>query len=314
MFHKAVIICIVLLVVLLIAQDTDSIDIGTFNIRFFPCNEDSTMMRQYNIEMRYPPSGVPTDTVMLFRLIRELDIEILAVQEIVDPPLFGAMAKRHLGKGYQFIYAPSNGWQKVGILYNSEKVALIGEPQIYNEVTVGRPDRLRPALRGYFKAIPDGFDFHVIVVHLKSGPRGYDERKKQWAELDTILTDLPAGEERDADIILLGDFNNVSSDRAGEFMPIVNRLDYHWTGTEDTLLITEYWQPDWQKPEIKGSSIDQIFVSDDAKIEYLENSLRVGGICSERRLLITGEFPEYYLNISDHCPVIASFRPFPDDD
>ncbi len=314
MFHKAVFIYIALHALTLIAQEPESIDIGTFNIRFFPCNEDSMMMRQYNIELRYPPTGVPTDTIMLFHLIRELDIEILAVQEIVDPPLFGAMAKRHLGEEYQFVYAPSEGWQKVGILYNSGKVALIGEPQIYTDVTIGRPDRLRPALRGYFKTIPDGFDFHIIVVHLKSGPRGYDDRKKQWAELDTILANLPAGAERDADIILLGDFNNVSNDRTGEFMPIVNRLDYHWTGTEDTLLITEYWQPDWQKPEIKGSSIDQIVVSADAKIEYLEHSLRVGGICSERRPLITGEYPEYYLKISDHCPVIASFRAFPDDD
>ncbi len=314
MFTKFVLFFFALSLAVVFAQDSSSIDVATFNIRFFPCNENGEMMKQYDIEMQYPPTGDPTDTTMLFRIIRDLDIEVLGVQEIVDPPLFGAMAKRHLGDQYEFIYEPSKGWQKVGILYNSEKVRLIGEPQIYNEVTIGRTDRLRPALRGYFKTIPDGFDFHVIVVHLKSGPRGYEERIKQWAEIDTLLTGLPAGAERDADIILLGDFNNTSKNRKDEFLPLMSRLGYYWTGSEDTLLFSEYWRPDWQVHEIEGSSIDQIFVSADAKIEYAENSLRVGGLCAERQQVYNGAFPEYYLKISDHCPVIATFRAFPDDD
>ena len=154
----------------------------------------------------------------------------------------------------------------------------------------------------------------MLVLHLKSGPRGYPERKKQWAALDTILTGLLETAQHDADIIVLGDFNNVSDDRTREFLPLLERLGYHWTGTEDTLLITEYWQPDWQQPELKGSGIDQIVVSDDAKIEYMENSLRVGGICSKRAPGFSGEFPKYYRTISDHCPVIVTFRAFPDDD
>ena len=92
---------------LTLAQDA-TVDVGTFNIRFFPCNEDSAMMHRYDIEMRYPPSGVATDTTRLFQLIRDLDIEVLGVQELVDPALFGAMAKRHLGeKLYNQVYGGS---------------------------------------------------------------------------------------------------------------------------------------------------------------------------------------------------------------
>ena len=200
-------IILILLVVPLMAQDYSTIEIGTFNIRFFPCNQDGEMMKKYNIEMRYPPEGSATDTTKLFDILEELDIEILGVQEMVDPALFGAMAKRHLGENFEFIYAPSNAWQKVGILYNSDKIKLIGQPQIYSEVALGRMDRHRPALRAYFKSLPDGFDFHVIVVHLKASPRGYPERRQQWEFLDTILNDLP--QENESDIILLGDFNNV---------------------------------------------------------------------------------------------------------
>ena len=298
----------------LISQDSLNIEIGTFNIRFFPCNESAEMMTRYDINMRYPPTGVATDTVMLFKLIKDLGTEILGVQEIVDPPLFGAMAKRHLGEQYEFAYAPSNGWQKVGFLYNSEKVQLIGEPTIYNEVTIGRIDRLRPALHGYFKAIPDGFDFHLLVVHLKAAPRGYDDRKQQWQELEKILSALPGDAHEDADIILLGDFNNVSSDRYDEFLPVMDRLDYFWIGTEAESLVTSYWRPDWSKPELEGSMIDQIVLSSDAKVEYIEGSTRVGGFCAEGNRRVKGTFPDHYLKISDHCPVIASFRVFPDDD
>ena len=95
-----------------IAQEDETIEIGTFNIRFFPCNQDGEMMKDYDITMTYPPEGLPTDTTMLFDLLSDLDVEVLGVQEIVDPPLFGAMAKRHLGDSFEFIYAPSDIWQK----------------------------------------------------------------------------------------------------------------------------------------------------------------------------------------------------------
>lgn len=294
------------------AQDSSTIEIGTFNIRFFPCNQDGEMMEKYNIEMRYPPQGPATDTTRLFQIIKDLDIEVLGVQEMVDPALFGAMAKRHLGKNYEFIYAPSNAWQKVGILYNAEKIKLIGQPQVYSEVALGRMDRHRPALRGYFKALPDGFDFHVIVVHLKASPRGFPEREKQYEFLDAILSDLPS--ENEKDIILLGDFNNVSKDKYNEFLPLIKKHHYFWPLAEKDTLITQYWRPDWNINRIESGTIDQLFISSDTKIEYLENSTKVGGYCAGMKNEITGDFPYFYENISDHCPVYSSFSAYPDND
>lgn len=307
-----ILVLIMILVVSAFAQDETSIEIGTFNIRFFPCNQDGEMMKKYNIEMRYPPNGPATDTTKLFEILKDLDIEILGIQELVDPQLFDAMAKRHLGEEFNFIYAPSNAWQKVGILYNSEKIKLIGQPQVYSEVALGRMDRHRPALRGYFKMLPDGFDFHVIVVHLKASPRGYPERQKQWEFLDTILSDLPS--ENESDIILLGDFNNVSKDRYNEFLPHLQKHQFFWPVAETDTLITQYWRPDWNKDRIEAGTIDHLFISNDAKIEYIENSTKVGGYCSEMKNEIIGDFPKFYENISDHCPVYSSFKSFPDND
>jgi endonuclease/exonuclease/phosphatase family metal-dependent hydrolase len=296
------------------AQEDPTIEVGTFNIRFFPCNQDGEMMKEYDINMTYPPEGLPTDTTMLFNLLRDLDIEVLGVQEIVDPPLFRAMAKRHLGGNFEFIYAPFEGWQKVGILYDTKAVKLIGEPEIYWKAALDKPDRLRPAFRAYFKSIPDGFDFHVIVVHLKSSPRSYDVRKAQWEALENIITDLPLIDQKDSDIILLGDFNHVSELRTGEFLSVLDSLDFYWTVGADMTLISNYWRPDWREPRLQSSSIDQIFISRDATEEFRPASIRIGGLCAEGHKEINGEFPEYYQKISDHCPVFVSFETSPDND
>jgi endonuclease/exonuclease/phosphatase family metal-dependent hydrolase len=309
---SSIIIFLVILIANINASDNKSIQIGTFNIRFFPCNQDGEMMKKYNIEMRHPPKGSATDTTKLFQVIKELDIEVLGIQELVDPALFGAMAKRHLGNNFEFIYAPSNAWQKVGIMYNSEKIKLIGQPQIYSEVALGKMDRHRPALRAYFKALPDGFDFHVIVVHLKASPRGYPQRIKQWEFLDSIMNDLPT--ENESDVILLGDFNNVSKIRYDEFIPLLEKHQYFWPIAENDTIITQYWRPDWNVERIESGTIDHLFISSDAKIEYIENSTKVGGYCSDQKKEILGEFPFFYEQISDHCPVYSSFKSSEDND
>jgi endonuclease/exonuclease/phosphatase family metal-dependent hydrolase len=305
---------IVLLFVPVMAQESKTIEIGTFNIRFFPCNQDGQMMKDYDINMTYPPEGLSTDTTMLFDMLRDLDIEVLGVQEIVDPTLFGAMAKRHLGGNYKFIYAPSEIWQKVGILFDTSAVKLIGEPVTHWEVALDEPNRLRPAFSAYFKSIPNGFDFHVIVVHLKSSPKSYEMRLAQWTELEKIITNLPEQDPKDKDIILLGDFNHVSEQGVGEFLAVLDTMDFYWTIGADMTVISSYWRPDWKKPELKSSNIDQIFISRDATEEFKAASLRVGGICAEGHPEINWEFPDYYQKISDHCPVFVSFKTFPDND
>lgn len=299
---------------ILFGQSAETIEIGTFNIRFFPCNQDGELMKKYDINMKYPPTGSATDTTALFRLIAETGVEVLGVQELVDPELFGDMAKRHLGDQFEFVYAPTNAWQKVGILFNSDKVKLQGSAQIYPEIALGKIDRHRPALRAYFKTIPDGFDFHVIVVHLKASPRGLPEREKQWSQLRKIMRELPQDTDKDSDIILLGDFNNVSKQRYNEFLPIIYEQGFYWPVAETDTLTTNYWQPNYKTRRIQSSTIDQIFISNDAKIEYIEGSIRSAGMCADGTQEYTEVFPKYFETISDHCPVISSFSAFPDND
>ncbi len=295
-------------------QAQQTIEIGTFNIEWFPCKDDGKMMKKYGIDLRYPPQGEATDVEALFSMLKELDIELLGVQEIVDAELFARNAAKYLGGEYHFIYSPSGGSQKVGFLYNSNILELVGQPETYDEVLLKPDSRLRPAFRAYFKTKPDGFDFHAIVTHLKASPRGWDLREQQWQIIAKILADLPEL-SGDADIILLGDMNNVTNMREKEFTPLMSNLKFYWATSEIDSLPTNYWQPDWKVERIQGSAIDHIFVSDDAKIEYLENSAKVGGMCAKNLPEYKDEMiPEFYSKISDHCPVYASFRADKDND
>ncbi len=296
-------------------QDTARyMDVATFNIEWFPCKDDGEMMKKYDINLSHPPRGNATDVKALFNMLSKMDLELLAVEEIVDTKMFADSARHYMGGEYKFIYAPGRGSQKVGFLYNSKKLQLIGAPQVYNDLLLKPDSYLRPAFRAYFKSIPDGFDFHAIVVHLKASPRGWGQREKQWQVLKEILSDLPE-ETQDDDIILLGDMNNVTKARENEFLPVLEPLGFYWVTQELNGMPSNYWMADWKNKRIQASLIDQIFVSADARVEYIEGSVHVGGMCASAfDNYYDGEFPRYYETISDHCPVIARFRVDRDDD
>ena len=109
-------ILILLIPLFVMCREGSVIEIGTFNVEWFPCKDDGKLMKQYGIRLRYPPTGSSTNIKALFELLKNLDIELLGVQEIVDPKLFGDSAKAYLGEEFEFIYSPSGGSQKVGFL------------------------------------------------------------------------------------------------------------------------------------------------------------------------------------------------------
>jgi len=314
---KRIIFLLLLVIPLFVFGQTEkTIEVGSFNIEWFPCKDNGELMKKYNINLRRPPSGKATDIPALFNLLKKLDIELLGVVEVVDPALLDSMAKKYLGPQFKVIYAPSKSSQRVGFLYDSSVLELVGQPEIYGALTLDPNSWLRPALRGYFKVKPDGFDFNAIIAHLKAAPSGWKKRKRQWRILENILQNLPQ-ESGDKDIVLMGDFNNVSKRHFDEFRPIMKRLNFFWATSElaEEGYYSNYWQPDYSRERIEGSLIDQIFISSHALQEYVPHSVRAGGMCAQKKEAYEGdEIPDYYKKISDHCPVFVSFKAGPDND
>ena len=307
---------LILLPLLLLAQNNETvIQVGSFNMEWFPCKDDGNMMKKYGINLRNLPHGDSTDIPAVFHMLKQLDIELLGVVEIVDPNILQKSAQKYLGKQYKLIYAPSPGSQKVGFLYDSDVLELKGEPQVYYDVALKPDSWLRPAFRGYFKYKPNGFDFNAIICHLKAGPSGWKIRKKQWQALKQILTRLE--NSSDKDIVVMGDFNNVSKLGYNEFLPIIKSLHFDWATGQlaQENLYSNYWQPHYNEEYIKGSLIDQIFISQDAEQEYIPHSTEVGGACAKGVPDYKGAaIPSYFKKISDHCPVFVSFRADKDND
>jgi len=285
-----------------------TIEIGTFNAEWFPCKDDGEMMKKYEINFNNPPVGNATDLDKLFTMLKTLDLELIGLVEIVDTKLMDEMAKKYLGPDYHFIYAPSPGSQRVGFLYDGAVLEITGEPEIYRSVALDPDSWLRPAFRVNFKVKPNGFDFQAIVTHLKAGPAGWKQREKQWQVLKDIITGLQQ-EGQEQDILLMGDFNNVSKLGYDEFLPVMAELNFSWLTGEQDSLISNYWQPDYTRERIQASLIDQIFISSGARAEYVAGSVRAGGMCAEGKKEYSDEqIPDYYEYISDHCPVYVSFR------
>lgn len=313
---KIWIILLVLAPLVVFSQQGQNIQVGAFNIEWFPCKDDGEMMKKYDINLRRPPEGNATNIPALFDLLKKMDIELLGVVEIVDPALLEESAQKYLGPQFKVLYAPCKGSQKIGFLYDSSVLEVLGQPEVYAEVKLDPNSWLRPAFRVYFKVKPNGMDFHAIITHLKASPGGWGKRERQWKVLEEILTKLPE-QTGDKDIVLMGDFNNVSKLGYDEFKPVMERLGFLWanSGMVDGKGYTNYWKPDYKTERIEGSLIDHIFISGDAQQEYVDKSVRTGGMCTEAEQDFEGdEIPEYYEQISDHCPIFATFRVDVDND
>jgi len=314
--RKSFFLLIFLLPVFLFAQAEKYIQIGSFNMEWFPCKDDGQMMRKYGINLNHPPQGSATDIPAMFAMLKKLDIQLLGVVEIVDTHILQQAAKKYLGESYKLIYAPSNSSQKVGFLYDSALLDTIGKPQIYMDVALSPDSWLRPALRVYFKYKKTGFDFNAVIVHLKAAPSGWKKRYRQWNILERILKEIPK-QTNDEDLIMMGDFNNVSRLKFDEFKPFIERLHFYWATSElaEQGYPSDFWQPDYSQKRIEGSLIDQMFISQHALTDYVKNSMKVGGMCAQRKKVFEGkDIPEYYETISDHCPIFATFRADKDND
>lgn len=298
------------------APKPQTIEIGSFNMEWFPCKDDGEMMKKYGINLSHPPHGSATDVPAMFHFLKNLDVELLGVVEIVDPQFLADSAAKYLGPQFKVIYAPSIGSQKVGFLYDSSVLQVVGQPEIYAQVKLDPDSWLRPAFRAKFKVLPDGADFQAIIAHLKAAPSGWSKRERQWEVLEDILSRLP-DEQGDEDIILMGDFNNVSKLGYDEFRPRLERIGFVWANADMAggNGYTNYWRPDYTKNRIQASLIDQLFISKGFTDEFVEGSDQAGGMCAAKETEYEGDaIPDYYEEISDHCPVFATFKVDVDND
>lgn len=173
----------------------DTFEIATWNIRNFPADADAPWR--------------------VARLIAEMDLDLVAVQEISDVDAFDFVVDqlpRHAAVLSDDQYQPGE-YQKTGFIYRSDLIQPREVVSIFQADNYAFP---RPPLQAeFYLHKPDGsvMTFTAITVHLKASlgedneARRRDACVKLKAHVDNLVA---AGGE--SEVVILGDFNDSLDD------------------------------------------------------------------------------------------------------
>ena len=292
------------------AQSSSKIRLATWNIRWFPIGQPTDQSEDY---------ADPTDIDWLICSIRWMQIDILAVQESLATPeatkawdRIIASLTQQTGDTWRWYRQPCGRPEDhhVGLLWNDTRVSLSQFESLWqfnaraksanNACTFG----LRPGLYAWVQARePHGVDFHLIGLHLKSGPTVFavEDRHHALNRIDEAVDPLLA---RDRDVILLGDFNTMGAgdwqSRDSELKNLRRKVAKEKPGFVDLTLhpqCSHYFRG-------RGGWLDHVLVPQEMQ-EVTVTTVQVTGYCAvagcER---IRGNYPLAYRQLSDHCPVV----------
>jgi endonuclease/exonuclease/phosphatase family metal-dependent hydrolase len=253
----------------------ESFDIATWNIEHFPKDRSYTLP-------------------YLTRIIRNIDIDLIAIQEIDEMGLFLRLIDSL--DAYQGYVSSLPGYgQRLGIIYKSDIISISDPKQLFIDDDWAFP---RPPLVSFVTVKNENytiFDFILIVLHLKafveteSKSRRSEACEKLKYYIDTYLL---SGAEKD--IIILGDLNDELDDPPQE--------NVFKVFLDDSLNYQFLTLPLAAEPTLIGefeSSIDHLLITDGVRDEYDEGFTQV--------LKIDEEFSSYCDIISDHRPVLTQF-------
>ena len=268
--------------------------IATFNIEFYGGFDRGRGAPKY------------TDEERLSEILRSLDADVIAVQEIESPERLAGLADR---LGYRVALSRCGGGSgmHVGFLFRPDRVALEGSEE-FPELAPdgrGRCERgERPGFLGKFRA--GDRPFALLAVHLaaRADEENQAKRRAQWRRAIEILSSRRAA---GAQVGLLGDTNStgfrdedsrerrfIEEQIAGAGLELRTRA----------LPCSEYFH---DRGQLTPSMLDHVVVSPGFPVV---GGAEVRGYCAESacRPLPAVPPPRDYAEVSDHCPVVVGGR------
>jgi endonuclease/exonuclease/phosphatase family metal-dependent hydrolase len=235
----------------------------------------------FNIE-DFPKSSRQVDGA--FAEIAATGASIVAVQEIGDAALMARAARERLGASWRFV-AAGTGDHDLGVLYDSSEWRL-SRTAVHDETRLG--GRHKPAFE--LVLAHGGRDLHVFVVHLKSGGAYHDIRERQLAALAPVLR--AAG----GPLVVLGDFNATGDADRTDIAALARDARLVWAS--EPLACTAFWSRDDGCPR---SRLDHVLSTQQP------SAIEARGACATEGCDWEASCPLYADEISDHCPVTATF-------
>ena len=272
----------------------------------------------WNLEFFGEPTMGPSNDALqldnVVAVIEQAEIDLWALQEVVDPTEWNQLRDRVRDDGYEGLLGPQVSStaafdQRLAFIYNPSVVSVIGSRTILSGTNFGgrAPFELqaRVAIDGQARTL------RVIGFHAKASTDqdSYDKRDRAAAELKAYIDDrITRGES----VILLGDFNDylLRSTRSSEPSPyraFVSDPDY----VAVTLPIEQANLRTFCSNSActSGSVRDHMIITADLSAEYVDGS-------GDRYGQVLTGVTNYVSSTSDHIPVLAqfSFRPTAGED
>ncbi len=285
--------------------------IATWNIRWFPIGHPKDQPGT---------SATPTDIDWLVCTLVWMQLDVLTVQETLSTSLANTawntvtqLLAQQTGAKWKWYRQPCGrpNDHHIGLLWNDSLVELSQFESLWQFNSKANSARkactfgLRPGQYVHVKSRKkNGVDFHLIGLHLKSGPTvmAVEQRQKALNSIDRTVAPLV---KQDQDIIILGDFNTMGAgDRQSqttELKYLRRKVGKESPGFNDLKLTpqcSQYFRG-------RGGWLDHILVSKGMK-EIQGKKARVTGYCGVANCeKIKGKYPAAYQHLSDHCPVVV---------
>jgi len=276
------------------AQTLDNLNFGT---------DEALEIATWNIEW-FPKNG-QTTVDYVSEIIKNLDLDVYAIQEIDDTTVFKTM----IDDLDDFDYILMDGWfGGLVYVYNTDRIEVLDAFEIYTSSTFWNPLPRSPlvlkfkhlgetvyAINNHFKCCGDGT--------LNLGNTGDEENRRLVAS--TLIEEYISQSLNDVRVILLGDLNDVIDEPAinNVFTPFLNEPDkYTFADMELAQGPIAGWSyPSWP------SHIDHIMITNELASDFLDESTVVESIDIASHL--SGGWSTYDSDISDHRPVVMRITP-----
>lgn len=263
----------------------------------------------WNIENFGTGSGGATQRANVAEVIREADIDLWALQEIVDVNDFNALLQELENDGYRGILGPfpGGGGQRLAYIYNESVVTVLATQTILSGNEFEFAGRLPFLLLARVDVNGQSQSLRVINIHAKccSDTSSYN-RRLAAAEVLKAYTDDEI--DRGRTVLLLGDFNDrlnvsITSGQLSPYRPYRTDTDDYTIATFD---IDRLGVPTFCSNTScsSGSPIDHLLFSNDLAASYVEDS-------GDRYIELVQAIPGYTNSTSDHLPVFARFTLIP---
>ena len=256
----------------------------------------------WNIEL-FPKNGqITLDYVS--EIIQDLDVDILALQEINDTNSFKEMINDLDGYAY---YIKSDWYGGLAYVYKKETINIEDAYEIYTEEPYWRPFPRSPLVMELTFMYEK---FIIINNHLKCcgdgkiDPYNPDDEETRRLEACNLLEQYIGNELPDDKVILLGDMNDnlIDVPQDNVFMAFLEKEEeYLFTD----MAIAQSNESEWSFPNWP-SHIDHILITNELFEEFSDIGTDIQTIKLDE--YFDGGMSEYDEKVSDHRPVALKLK------